>query len=142
MKRMLTISLVSMLILTTIYIGAVYSAVNVQKFYWSGKYYLAILHKGEPSGWFYPEDLGIIQIIEKNTTSLAVSIPTELDTGGLETEKPIFKYKDKFYQIQYAELHWDAFPEYAKGFLIPVGALGTGWLLTGILFFRGRRKTN
>jgi len=144
MKKIVKIALVLMMsIWTAISTGLllVYATSSNGNFYFSGKYYFATLYEGDPgNGWYDPKDLGIIQIIEKNATSLAVSIPTSLNPGDLEVKRPIFKYKDRFYQIQHAELHWDAFPESAKGVLIPMFLSVPGWLLTGLLLLRGRKK--
>lgn len=145
MKKIVKAILVMMSIATVIwliYIGRAFTTSNAGKFYWSGKYYLATFYEGAPNEWLHPKDLGIIQIIERNATALAVSIPTELDPGDLEIRRPIFKYKDRFYQIQYAELRWDAFQEETRGILISTGAVATGWLLTGILTVRGGKESN
>jgi len=101
--------LIIMSTITVIFIGTVYAnTITTEKFYSSGTYYLATLYKAEPGKWYYPEELGIIHITERNETHLSVSIPDELDSGDLDVRKPIFKYKDRFYQIQYATLRWDA----------------------------------
>lgn len=146
---MMKAALILLLIFTITYIVAVVYANNnivgdgTGKTYGSGKIYSATLYLGEPDEWYNPEELGIIQIMEEeNTTSLAVSIPTDLDSGDLGIKHPIFKYNDGFYQIGYAEACWDAgLPESVKQWQFPIGAtLGIGWLSIGMLFLRRRKN--
>lgn len=149
MKKMVKTFLILMLVFTAIYVSAMVYANNSiiahdydGKYYACGKYYKATLYAGEPTEWYYPQDLGIIQIRENSATSLAVSIPLELDPGDLEIRHPIFKYNDTFYQIKYAEAVWDAgLPENINKWQIPLGAiLGLGWVSAGALSIRWRNS--
>lgn len=63
----------------------------------------AFKYEGTPSLWYTPEELNITDIKEhRNTTGstylLAFNVPEEY-ANKLQQERPVFKYKDEFYQI-------------------------------------------
>ncbi|MBS7270754.1 MAG: hypothetical protein KIH10_18190, partial [Candidatus Freyarchaeota archaeon] len=64
--------------------------------------YTAIINEDQPIQWFNPEDLGITKIIDygaEKPQTIHVVVPLERDPGNLTSWNPIFKYKDRFYQI-------------------------------------------
>jgi hypothetical protein len=102
--------------------------------------YGAFEYDSEPSDWYTPEDLGIFSIIELGEGWLHVAVSKEDEPFPLQEEQPIFKYKDKFYQV--SEL-WvtPGLPESTKGTLILAACgLGCGWFFAGGLFLTERKK--
>ena len=147
MKRIVKASILLMAILTVIYAGLVAYA-NANPSGLSGHRYIlpaAFEYESEtpPTEWYTPEQLGIVKIIEhgeNNTCWLHVLVDREKEPFPLQEEQPIFKYKDKFYQISPL---WTTpgLSESAKGQLIGGGVLvGSGWAFTGALFLKGRKE--
>jgi len=53
-----------------------------------------------PSDWYMPEELGIYRITEYGENGwLHIAVIREEEPFPLQEEQPIFKYKDKFYQV-------------------------------------------
>jgi hypothetical protein len=94
-----------------------------------------------PTDWYTPEELGIVKIIElgENADCLQIVVDQEKEPFPLQSENPIFLYKDKFYRVS---SRWVTFvPEIINNWQIPIaGALGTGWLFSGVLFLKGRKR--
>ena len=132
-----------MLMLTVIYTGAVVYANTSSESYATDTVYAAILYEDEPTEWYYPGQLGITKILDygvENATVVWVVVPHELDPGDLMVERPVFIYKDRFYQI--SDLHMTpGLPEHVKQWQAPVGgAIVIGWIFTGALFYKRRER--
>lgn len=132
MKKGVKILLVLMSILTMIYIGAVvYANTNSSS---GDRVYAAFEHETEPPFWYTPEELGIIKIIEYGNESywLHVVVDVEKEPFPLQVERPIFKYKDKFFQISDLWIT-PGLPESVKQWQVPAGVgIVIGWIVTGI----------
>jgi len=71
-------------------------------FHGNGAVYAAYEYESEtlPSEWYMPEELGIYEIIEYGENRfLQIAVIREEEPFPLQEEQPIFKYKDKFYQV-------------------------------------------
>jgi len=78
-----------------------------------------------PPDWYMPDRLGICEVIEHGQGGfLQIVDAREEEPLQLQIEQPVFKYKDKFYQIS---PHWvtPALPE-------PWWTRGNGSILTGV----------
>jgi len=147
MKKMVKAILISMAILTVIYVSAVVYAntnANTNANAYPHRYvlYAANEYKSEtpPTDWYTPEQLGIYDVIEyENGSWLHIAVDREKEPFPLQSENPIFLYKDKFYQVS---PFWTTpgLPESVKQWQIPIGGvLGAGWILTGALFLKERK---
>jgi hypothetical protein len=134
--------------LTGIYIAYAATTLNESATggYGAGTYYAAFLYEGTPTKWYYPEQLGIIQIEDlgagENATRLSVLIP-----GGMSetswVKDLIFKWEvnGKFYQISHGELHVTFGKQYPIEYLATGGiGIAGGWGFTGVLVWIGWRK--
>lgn len=144
--------ILSMSILTVIYVSAVVYAINansadsnIDEGYWL---LAADLYENQPSSWYTPEELRITKIIEyKETTSIHVAIPRDVNYTEMIEQQPIFKYKERFYQISKTDFT-PALPEEAKGRLIYPASVGGGvciaggWVCVGYFGLRKRREGN
>jgi len=107
-------------------------------------YYVDKLHR-EPQEWYTPEELGVTLVpskfIEDRYHLLIVDPEKALPwMSGTEPMPYALKYEDKFYRITFAWVT-PALPEGIKNWQIPVGgALGIGWVFTGVLFLRWMKK--
>jgi hypothetical protein len=129
-----------MLVITAVYIGAVVYANSETS---GGAVDSAFLYHGIPEEWYTPEQLGIVKIIgyTEDTTWIQVVYG---DQGPLVNpdEEPIFKYKDKFWQISHFYVT-PALPEEVKRWQVPIGgAISVGWIFTGIVFLKVRKNSN
>ena len=146
MKRIVKASILLLAILTVIYAGLVAYA-NANPSGLSGHRYIvpaAFEYESEtpPTEWYTPEQLGIVDTVyyEENCTWFHAIVELEKEPFPLQEEQPIFKYKDKFYQISPL---WTTpgLSESAKAQLIGGGVLvGSGWAFTGALFLKGRKE--
>jgi hypothetical protein len=132
--------LIVMLVITAVYIGAVVYANSETS---GGAVDSAFLYHGIPEEWYTPEQLGIVKIIgyTEDTTWIQVVYG---DQGPLVNpdEEPIFKYKDKFWQISHFYVT-PALPEEVKRWQVPIGgAISVGWIFTGIVFLKVRKNSN
>jgi hypothetical protein len=145
-KRMVKAALILMAILTVIYVSAVVYA-NTNAYPYPHRYvlYAAFAYESEtpPTDWYTPEQLGIYDVIEYGENGsywLHIAVDREKEPFPLQSENPIFLYKDKFYQVSSL---WTTpgLPEHLKQWQIPIGgALGAGWVFTGILFLKWRKR--
>lgn len=137
MKRKLKIALIVMLLLTAIYISAVVYANSISS---EGAVDTAFLYHDEPDGWYTPEQMGIVRIEGYNETSTWIKVVYG-EQGPLVNpeEKPIFKYRNKFWQI--SELHVTPAPPESVQWQVPIGgAVVVGWVFIGILFSKERKR--
>jgi len=147
MKKSVKAVLILLVILTVIYVSAVvYANTNASACPDPHRCVLYAAFKYEadtsPSEWYTLEQLGICDVIEyvENGSWLHIAVDREKEPFPLQSENPIFLYKDEFYQV--SSLHvTPALPEGIKNWQIPVGgALGIGWVFTGVLFLRWMKK--
>jgi len=141
MKMRIKILLISMLIITAVYLGAVVYA-NSNSL--SGSAIdAAFLYHGEPKVWYTPEQLGIVKILgyQENATWIQVVYGDQGPLINPEVEEPpIFKYRGKFWQI--SKLHvTPSLPESVKRWQVPIGGMiAVGWVFIGALYFKSKRK--
>lgn len=139
MRKKMKIILVTMVIITAIYVGAVVYANTSSSS--SGAIDAASLYHEEPEEWYTPEQLGIDKILgyDENSTWVQVVYGKQ---GPLVNpdERPVFKYRGKFWQI--SSLHvTPGLPEEVKRKQVLIGgAICIGWIFTGVLFFKSERK--
>ena len=143
MKKVFTVTLILMAILTVIYVSAVVCA-NTNANAYPHRYVLygAFEYESEtpPTDWYTPEQLGIYEVIELGESWLHIAVDREKEPFPLQSENPIFLYKDKFYQVSSL---WTTpgLPESVKQWQMPIGgALGVCWIFTGVLFLKWRKK--
>ena len=154
MRNLVKASLLLMAILTVVYAGlVVYAYANANSSNANSSnglsghryvVYAAFERESEtpPTEWYTPEELGIVEIpdYEEDYTWFQVVVELEKEPFPLQEEQPIFKYKDKFYQIAGMWVT-PGFGESAKGPLIGGGVLvGLGWVFCGVLFLKGRKE--
>ena len=144
LKKRMKILLLAMLILTVIYIGGAWYANAV-----AANYDELMLSARElstqPPDWQTPEQLGIVEIIEREGW-LHILVPKD-KAYQLQADQPTFKYEDKFYQI---EGLWATpeLPEDVKqrqslaitGTGTVGAAVGVGWIYIGISVIKEKRS--
>jgi hypothetical protein len=136
--------LLVMSILTAAYLALVVYAntdlANNDKLY---PVYAAFEYKSQPSTWNTTEELGIIEVIEYgNETSywLHVVVDPDKEPFPLQEVQPIFKYKDKFFQVS-ALWATPSLPDSIKQYQTPIGvAIGLGWVAIGIVAYGKKDK--
>ena len=142
MKGTVKAVLILMVILTVIYASTV---VYVNTTTSLNLVYAADLYKSgaSPSNWYTPDQLGIVDIIEyeaNNSCWLHVVVDRDKEPFPLQREQPIFLYKDRFFQVSPL---W-ATPRPPEGTqqwqVLLGGVLGVGWIFTGALFLKWRKK--
>lgn len=138
-----------MAILTVIYISVVVYAntnANANSSPYPHRYvlYAAFEYKGDtpPTEWYTPEQLGIYDVIEygEDGSWLHIAVDREKEPFPLQEKQTVFLYKDKFYVVS---SHWvtPGLPESIKQWQISIGGvLGVGWVCTGVLFLKWRKK--
>ena len=142
MKKMVKIVLM-LAILTAVYISSVVYANASSKNNTFSTLYSAILYKSEPSKWYYPEQLGIVEIIDygaENATWVHVVVPPKLDPGDLDVERPVFIYKGRFYQIAEGSINPGLHETVERWQILIGGGLGAGWIFVGALILRKRKN--
>jgi hypothetical protein len=144
MKKVFTVTLILMTILTTIYVSVVvYANTNANAYSHRYVLYGAFEYESEtpPTDWYTPEQLGIYDVIEYGeNASLHIAVDREKEPFPLQSENPIFLYKDKFYQVSPL---WAGYglPESVKQCQMPIGgALGVCWISIGVLFLKRRNE--
>ena len=143
MKKVFTVTLILMAILTVIYVSAVvYANTNANAYPHRYVLYGAFEYESEtpPTDWYTPEQLGIYDVIEygENGSWLHIAVDREKEPFPLQSENPIFLYQDKFYHVSPLWVT-PGLPEGVKQWQILIGgALGAGWVFTGALFFKRR----
>ena len=143
MKKVFTVTLILMAILTVIYVSVVvYANANANAYPHRYVLYGAFEYESEtpPTDWYTPEQLGIYDVIEygENDSWLHIAVDREKEPFPLQSENPIFLYQDKFYQVSPLWVT-PGLPEGVKQWQILIGgALGAGWVFTGALFFKRR----
>lgn len=145
MKKLVKAVLILMAILTAIYVNiTVYANASA----YSHRYVVYAAYKYEqdtpPTEWYTPEELGIVEIYEVNDRAVQIAVDREKEPFpfgpyGTDDQLTIFLYKDEFYVVSH---RWVTFAdEYVKQWQIPIGgALGVGWVSTGVLFLKWRKK--
>jgi hypothetical protein len=144
MKRVVKAVLVLMAILTVTYVGVVVYANTTAN---SHRYvlYTAFEYEGDtpPTEWYTLEQLGIYGVIEyggNDSYWLHIAVDREKEPFPLQEKQPIFLYKEKYYQVSPLWIT-PGLPESAKQWQISIGGvLGAGWVFTGILFLKWRKK--
>jgi len=135
-----------MSILTMIYIGAVvYADSNSASRYSADGWVLAAdEYEGQPSSWYTPEELGMTVYREGNGW-VQVVVPYNVNCTELREQRPIFKYKDRFYQISESDITPAVYEETTRWQILAVvvgACIATGWIYVGYLGLRKRRKGN
>jgi len=163
MKKVLTVTLILMAILTVIYVGAVvYANMNANSSnvvdsgggkhpteYGIWRHYFAKLET-EPQQWNTTEELGII-LVQSKVSEECYHIYIVDPEKALPWMKDIIpepdaiKYEDNFYNIVFLwvtpGLPERGILEWVKLLQIPLGvALGACWVFTGVLFLKWRKK--
>jgi hypothetical protein len=145
MKRMEIVKILSILmaIATVIYVGTEVYAYNHNPLN-GGIAYSATLYEGEipPPHWYTPEQLGAVFVADygdENATVVWLVVPPGNEPFPLREVKPIFKYKERFYQVSELCI---GYPVPSNLPQQPVGAVscGIGWLATGILWLKWRKE--
>jgi len=142
------IALISMSVLTVIYIStAIYTNASSIGSNGKSKGLVAYEYESEtpPTKWYMPEELGIVSFMEiGNSTRYALLVGVYDPPFDLQAEQPIFKYKDKFFIFS---SHWITFGDSEnrpppEPILVEIGGalLSLGWIFSGILFLKERKK--
>jgi len=142
MKKTIVAVLLTMSILTAIFISFVVYANSVDS--GANVLYAAERYQPEdpPSPWYKPEELGIVQVIEdtQNASWVHIEVDREKEPFPLQKEKPIFLYNGTFYKVSPFSVT-PGLSEEIKQWQIPGGAaIGIGWASTsiGIVLWRKR----
>jgi hypothetical protein len=159
MKKVLTVILILMVILTVIYVSAVvYSNMNANSSnvgdsgggkrpteYGILRAYFAKLET-EPQEWNTTEELGIMfgkrMRAEKEAYEILIVNPEKALPWmkDIIPEPDAIKYEDNFYNIVFLWVT-PGIPEGVNQWQIPLGvALGACWVFTGVLFLKWRKK--
>lgn len=141
MKKAVKAALLLVIILTVIYaIVVVYANTNLRS---PKPLYAAFEYESETplASWYTLEQLGIVNVIEYEENGwIHIEVDREKEPFPLQSELPIFLYQDKFYQVSPLWVT-PGLPKSVRLLQIPIGgALGTGWIFTGIRFLNGRKK--
>jgi len=157
MKKVMKAVLILIAILTVIYVGVVVYVntnssypVNSSDYrdpieYGIWRHYFAEKLQWEPQEWHTPEELGIILVPSKVTEDrYHIFIVDEEKAlpwmNGTIPEPYAVKYGDNFYRILGLWVE-PGLSGSVKQRLIPIGgALGAGWVFTGVLFLKRRNK--
>lgn len=145
MKKIVKVALLSMAVLTVTYVSAVvYANTNANAYSHRYVLYGAFEYESEtpPTDWYTPEQLGIYDVIElgENGSWLHIAVDREKEPFPLQSENPIFLYKDKFYQVLPLWVT-PGLPKSIMQWQIQIGgALGVCWIFTGVLFLKWRKK--
>src|SRR4030042_1399968 len=157
MKRMVKAVIILMAILTATYVGVVaYANTNLSHSadsnvyrhpteYGIWRHYDAEKLQREPQEWFTPEELGIILVknkfLEDGYDIFIVDEEKALPWMNGSAPMPYaVKYQNAFYQISWLWVE-PGLRESAMQWQIPIGGvMGAGWIFTGILFLKWRKK--
>lgn len=160
MKRIVKVALLTMAILTAIYVSVVvYANANSSHGEDSSSYgkhpieyniwktYFAEKLETEPQKWNTTEELGIMfdrkMEYAKTETYLLLIIDEEKALpwmNGTTPEPYAVKYKDEFYRIVFLWVT-PGLPEHVRQWQIPVAlALGLGWVFAGVFFIKEWRE--
>ena len=160
MRKVVKAVLVLMAILTVIYVSVVVYANTSSSHnadsngygrepieYGILKAYFAEKLETEPQEWNTTEELGIIfgdKMEPAETETYLILIVDEEKAlpwmNGTIPEPYAVKYGDNFYRIVFLWVDL-GLPESVKQWQIPIGGvLGAGWVFTGALFLKGRKK--
>lgn len=132
---------VSMLILTVIYAAIAYATLSDISSDNLGMVYSAFRRDSAPPDQIYTlEELGIVKIIKYEGNEAWVHVVVEKPDFPFEEKQPFFEYEGRLYQIT----GFSATPGFEHIPREPILwggiALSGGWVLTGILFLKGRKK--
>jgi hypothetical protein len=147
MKKMMKAVLVLMAILTTIYVSAVvYANVNANDDYYIHPYLTSEYVDTPPTEWYTPEELGIVEVWELGNRAVQIVVdrrkePFPFGPLGTDDQLTVFLYKDEFYTVSNRWVTFAIGGGSLPPWQIPIGgALGVGWVFTGVLFVKGRKK--
>jgi hypothetical protein len=110
--------------------------------------YTAYKHEQDtpPTEWYTPEELGIVEVWELGNRAVQIVVdrrkePFPFGPLGTDDQLTVFLYKDEFYTVSH---RWVTFA-IGRGSLPPWqtpigGVLGVGWVFTGALFVKERKK--
>lgn len=146
MRKAVKACVITMAILTAIYIGVIAYANSNS----NGKSYRYLVYGAyryesdtEPPVWYMPEELGIVQTNDfgkDNPVFVEIIVDIEKEPFPLQHEQPIFLYKDKFYMVSSGWVD----PGLPEGFpwwpILVATALGVGWTIVGLIFIKWRMK--
>jgi len=154
MKKAVKAVLLLMVMLTVVYFGAVvYVYTNSTSRKSSIEYrllkdFFAERLGTEPQEWNTTEELGITFGEKLNNKTYDILVVDEekalLWMNGTEPQPYATKYNDEFYRIGFIWVDYGSennFYEVFNGLQVPIGgALGVGWVSTGILAIKNRDK--
>jgi len=150
-KRMVKAALILMTILTVIFVSVVMyvnANANFHDYANSHRYVVYAAYKHEqdtpPTEWYTPEELGIVEVWELGNRTVQIVVdrrkePFPFGPLGNDDQLTVFLYKDEFYTVSH---RWVTFAVgYVTQWQVPIGiALGAGWVSTGALFVKVRKK--
>lgn len=137
MKKIVKVTFALMAMLTAIFVSVVmYTHAG-----YNDVMYAAIEYESAipPTDWYTPEQLGIVNIIEREGGWLHTVVDQEKEPFPLQRETPIFLYKEEFYQVSSL---WatPSLPELTIGWQVPIGgAIVAAWIFTGVISIKGTR---
>jgi len=141
--------LILMAILTAVYVGIiVHAKASFHDYANSYRYVVYATYKYEqdtpPTEWYTPEELGIVEVHKVDSRAVQTIVDREKEPFpfgpyGTDDQRTIFLYKDEFYVVSH---RWVTFADgYVTQWQVPIGmALGGGWVFSGILFLKSRKK--
>ncbi len=148
-----------MAVLTATYAGALaYANVNSSDNVPTYRYVVYAAHECEsPTDWYAPEELGIVALrYVGDTRTLQITVDREKEPFPLQSESPIFLYKEHFYMVgsrwvtfDGPRSDWIYLDEEARAILehenldwqFPIGvALAVGWIICGAVIFKRRKE--
>ncbi len=100
-------------------------------------------YKREPSQWYYPEELAIIDYLDNDgnfDNGFWIVVDRGKEPFNLQAENPVFKLNGKFYQVSSL---WatPAVMGRSPDVAVVGGAVGIsiGWFATGMIYYRWRK---
>lgn len=140
-RKTVLLIVAAMSVLTIAYIAYVaYSATNNEANNTLNPVYYAIPYKGEPSQWYYPEELAIIDFLDNDENfdnGFWIVVDRDRKPFDLQAENPVFKLNEKFYQVSSLWVT-PTFMESGPDIAVVGGAVGIsiGWFATGMMYYR------
>lgn len=135
MKKIVKVAFALMVILTAIFVSVVmYTHAGYNDVMYAATEYESA---NPPTDWYTPEQLGIVNIIEREDGWLHTVVDQEKEPFPLQREKPVFLYKEEFYQVNSL---WatPSLPGHTIGWQVQIGgALLAAWIFTGMLSIKG-----
>ncbi|MEM2250420.1 MAG: hypothetical protein QXP16_07005 [Candidatus Bathyarchaeia archaeon] len=145
MKSKFSALLLTMLVATLVWLVWLVCAAN-NEFDESGAHnpvYYVMPYKDEPSQWYSPEELAIIDYLDNDgnfDNGFWIVVDKSKEPFDLQAENPIFKLNEGFYQVSSL---WVT-PKVVERSLdtaVVGGAVGIsiGWFATGMMYYKWRK---